>query len=140
MRKRIILFIALAICITSTTTCLAASSSVKEDNFEVGVKYAYIQNVTVGLNISSNGIASMLSSIDAQSTVDSVTISSYLQKYDNGWKTVQHWTEKTNSNSAYLSKNYAVASGHYYRVQTYFYAYDGSQCESTSVTSPPKYY
>jgi len=115
-----------------------ASTYAKEDVGEVrispqGILYLYISNVNASLSISGSGIASVNNTITASTYVDSVKISTYLQKYENGsWVTLNHWTDTSNTYYLISSHTHQVTSGYNYRVLTYFYAYVGDESESTS--------
>lgn len=104
----------------------------KLDN--LGVKYTYINNASTHLSISNNR-AVITNEINAYSNVDKVVISTYLQKkQSNGtWSTIKHWRDTKYSNMYTTQHIYYVTSGNY-RVKTYFYAYDGSSYESTTLT------
>lgn len=102
-------------------------------------KYTYITSVHTALSINSNGRAETFSAIDGYSNVDKVVISSYLQKYDSGWTTVKHWRETTYSDYGSMENAWYVPQGYSYRVLTYFYAYDGTEVESTSLIAYDSY-
>ncbi len=121
--------------------CCVSITGYAEDNEEMtekapvsGVKMTYINSVYTSLSISSSGLSSSYTFIMAYPGVDEVRISMYLQRYDNGWKTVKHWAQDFTGTYGSLSKNWYVAKGYNYRVLAYFYAYDGSDSESISRT------
>lgn len=111
-----------------------------EEPPEKGIKMTYITSVYTSLSISSGGLSNSYADMTAYPGVDSVRISMHLQRYDNGWKTVQHWAQDFNGTMGSLSRNWYVTSGYNYRVLTYFYAYDGTQSESISRTHERSYY
>ena len=98
------------------------------------IDYAYCT-----LSIDYNGCASVYNRIVCDSNVDKIVISSYLQRYDGGWKTVKNWRQTTYASSASMSKYMFVSQGYSYRVKTYFYAYDGSSVETTSCSDSDYY-
>jgi len=124
----IALFIALlfSMCITG----YASDFSELKEPPEIGVKMTYINSAYTSLSISSSGQSNSYAMMIAYSSVDSVRISMYLQRYDNGWKTVKHWAQNFTGTTGSLSKAWYVTHGYEYRVLTYYYAYDGSSSES----------
>ena len=117
-------------CSFSITGYAADFEKLTEKSPVSGVKMTYIMNLYTSLSISSNGRSNSYAKMNAYPGVDSVRISMYLQRYDNGWKTVKHWVKNFSGTTGTLSKNWYVMSGYEYRVRTYFYAYDGSNSES----------
>lgn len=101
---------------------------------QAAVRYTYINYAYSTISISGSGIASVYNRISCSTSVDKVVMSCYIQKYDNGWKTVAHWRDTVYSYSGSSSHATYVYSGYTYRVRTYFYAYVGSVYESTSCT------
>ena len=96
------------------------------------VRYTYIDDIKIGLNISSSGLATCTAILDGYSTVDKMRISAYLQRNVGGaWTTVQHWTQDYNTNYAVWARSYYVTSGYQYRLAAYCYMYSGSNVEST---------
>lgn len=104
--------------------------------------WTMINTVYNWMDIDSSGLASMYSQITAHSGMaDSVEISAYLEKYENGsWVTVNHWDQSYPGTFGSMSETYYVNKGHSYRLHTYFYAYLGSNYESTSLISATVYY
>jgi len=136
MSKRILTFILVVVllCSISITSYAEDKEELAEKPPVVGVKMTYISSVYTALSISSSGLSNSYARIFAYSGVDSVRISMYLQKYDNGWKTVNHWAQNFDGTYGYLSRNWYVVSGYQYRVLAYYYAYDGDNTESLSRT------
>lgn len=87
-------------------------------------------------NINTQGKALLTSSIDARDG-DSITISMYLQREENGsWTTVKHWTTNQIGTLAVLGESWYVVKGHKYRMLTYGYVYNDSKIiESVTHTS-----
>ena len=105
--------------------------------------WTYIHFVINGLEISSSGLASMVSEIDCyDGAVNKVVMNNYLQRYVNGsWTTLHSWSQTTPDNNDLWMEDYYVYKGYNYRMRTYFYAYQGSTLvESTSLTSGIQYY
>ncbi len=132
MLKKISIFILIIalFCSISITGYAADTEQLSEKPPEVGTRMTYISQVYTSLTISSGGLSNSYARINAYPGVGRVRISMYLQRYDSGWKTVQHWTQDFTGTYGSLSKNWYVTSGYEYRVLTYFYAYDGSNSES----------
>lgn len=130
--KRIFAFILIIalFCSVSVTGYAADVGELVEKPSASGVRMTYISQVYTKLSISSSGLSTSYGRINAYSGVDSVRISMYLQRNDNGWKTVKHWVQDFNGTYGSLSKDWYVMSGYEYRVLTYFYAYDASSSES----------
>ena len=135
----IVLIVAL-LCSVSITGYAEDSNELKEKPPEIGMKMTYISNAYTSLSISSNGRSNSYAMMNAYSGIDSVRISMYLQRYDNGWKTVKHWAQNFTGTTGSLSKNWYVMSGYEYRVFTYFYAYNGSSSESLKKTHDDVWY
>jgi len=105
-----------------------------------GAEYTYISSAKTVLTISSSGYATVENRLSCNSNVDQITVSTYLQKYSNGsWTTVKHWTDTVNDDSYVGGHSRYVVSGYNYRARTYFYAYDGSNSESTNMTDYESY-
>ena len=111
--------------------------------FDVIPYWTMIANVSNGLEINASGNAIMVSQITGYSgQVDSIRISSYLQRYQNGsWVAVKNWSQDYQGSSALWSKSWYVNKGYNYRLTTFFYVYgkNGSQ-ESIVLISGVKYY
>jgi len=105
----------------------------------VGILMTYIHYYDYNLSINSSGLASLGSSVTAYPGTDKVKISMYLQRYNSGWSTVQHWTKEAVGTYVSLVKSYYVTSGYNYRLLVYFYAYEGSAVESLSRTDTQYY-
>ena len=131
--KKILIFVLVItlFCSVSITGYASDKEALVEKPSVSGVKMTYIKSVYTSLSISSSGRSNSYARIITYSGVDEVKISMYLQRYDNGWKTVKHWAQNFDDTYAYLSKNWYVMSGYEYRVLSYFYAYEGSNSEST---------
>ncbi len=135
MRKKIfslLTIIALLVC-TINVQALADGEEIKliKSN-DVGLRYTYITVASTTLSINSSGTATTSSYVTASSSIDKVILSSFLQKQSSsGWTTIKSWSKTCNSTSGGMSNTINVSEGSY-RVITYFYAYDGSNCESTN--------
>lgn len=130
LKKIFLCILVIAVICSSTVTGFAADKlDIAEKPIGVGTRMTYISYISTKLTISSYGLASCWSRIIAYPGTDSVRISMYLQKYDNGWKTVKHWAQNYNDYMGLLTKEWFIVSGSYYRVKTYYYAYEGSDYE-----------
>lgn len=121
------------------TTSLVTTVQASDDSAKLAIPnvstldFTYIEFTSCSLNISGAGLAECDAAMLCLSAIDKVRISTYLQRYDNGWVTVQHWAQNTYDNYAYLNNSYNVISG-IYRYYCYYYAYiDGSVVESTTL-------
>ena len=134
--KKILTFIMAVILLVALPGTVLASADTEEDaagGGDIGIDYTYIAFTRNGFSISANGLASCEASIQCYSGITKIKISSYLQRYDDGWQTVNHWTEYTYDDYATFGKCVYVASGYTYRHYVFFYAYiGGSVVESTS--------
>lgn len=141
MKKIISLAIALLFLAALPGTMFAVENNQdsKEAIALASTRYTYIDYATCNLVINSSGKASMTATLDCDNSVDSTRISAYLQKYDSGWKTLKHWAQNYNSSYAAWGNHYYVASGYQYRVLVYYYAYSGSNTESTSLSCSKTY-
>lgn len=99
---------------------------------DYSICYTYISYTSCNFAIASDGKASMSASISGYSNVDSVRISGYLQRYNGGWQTVKSWNELTSGSYGVMTKTWYVSQGYQYRWLVYYYAYSGSNTESTS--------
>ena len=136
-----------SICVLLTMVLLCAfpvaGLAIEEPNEsadgDFGILMTYISSYDYNLSINSSGLASCGASVTAYPGTDSVKISMYLQRYDGGWSTVQHWTKEADGTYVSLVKSYYVTSGYNYRMLVYFYAYEGSAVESLSRTDSQYY-
>jgi hypothetical protein len=131
-----VVVVLLALSVLFPASALAASDGVMSPMF------TYISSVDSNLSISSSGTATVSASIICYSSVDSTSVSSYLQRYSGGtWNTIKSWSGSDDDATANMYGTYAVTSGYNYRVRSYFYAYvNGSVVESTSRTTGTLYY
>jgi hypothetical protein len=134
MSRKILTFLLVVImlCSISITSFAAENEELAERAPDVGVRMTYISSVYIALSISPSGLSNSYARILAYDGVDEVRISMYLQRYDNGWKTVNHWAKNFDGTYGYLSKDWYVTSGYEYRVLAYYYAYEGNNTESLS--------
>ncbi len=135
-----LLTVLMALSILMPATALAEGPTVQSDSV-FSPNWTYIADIGDSLGIDSSGKAAMTSLIVAYSGT-SVSMINYLQRYENGsWTSVQGWSSSTQGTRGNWSNTYYVYSGYNYRLLTYFYVYNnGSLLESTSITSPTKYY
>ena len=130
-KKTIGLVVVIAILMSLFSVTLATTS---EDDGGA-VDYTYISSTITNLEITGAGKACCAATITCYSGTDSNRISAYLQRDVNGtWTTVQHWVQDTTGSRGTLYKEYYVTSGYQYRLRVYYYAYEGSNTESTTGT------
>lgn len=135
MKKVLCIVVAVLLFVAFSTTAFATEytkDEVPETN--PGVRYTLIYYARIGFEINGSGLALMNATLQGMSGVDRVRISAYLQKYDGGWKTVQHYSDEEYSDFLVWGNTRYVVSGYTYRLRVYYYAYDGSQVESTYLT------
>jgi len=130
-RKTVILIVAVVMLLSFSNIALATTN---EDDGGAN-DYTYISSTITNLEITSVGKACCAATITCYSGTDSNRISAYLQRYVSGsWTTVQHWAQTTTGSRGVLYKEYYVTSGYQYRLRVYYYAYEGSNTESTTGT------
>lgn len=145
MKRKVVLFLSIVIILANIASpAIAADNSsnssekdtvspvviVPESTFTA--LYTLITSAYTGLYIDYRGCAYLTGALNCKPGVDRNVISCYLQRYNSGWKTVQHWRKTTYGTTATLSCYWFVSSGYTYRALIYFYAYDGELSESTS--------
>lgn len=132
MRKIIAVALITIMLLSMSTVALAGEDKTKDTAPPSSAKFTYISSCSTSLGINSSGKAAIVDCISAYSNVDKVVISTYLQKYENGtWVTVQHWVTTEYDNFCAITHYHYVVSGNKYRSKVYYYAYDGSDYEST---------
>ena len=144
LKKVVVLLLVMTlVCGMSVPVKASVPTNNLEDSLLVDIRprWTMIVNVSNDLDINSGGNALMMSQITAYSGVDSIRISAYLERYQNGaWVTVKNWTQDYQGSSALWSKSWYVNKGYYYRLTTYFYVYGGGSHESTILISGVEYY
>lgn len=119
----------------------AATESELVHESGISPEWTLINRVSNTLSIDSNGLASMTALISAYDGVESVRISSFLQREEgSSWSTVKSWAENYDGTFGYWSANWYVVKGYNYRLVTYFYAFAGGSQDSASLISPTQYY
>lgn len=145
MRKKLILLTCILILSISFSSLAYADTynsnevgdlSSKEDLI-IAPLWTYILDVWQTFDISSSGKAEIVATMDAKNTKsDSLKIVANLQQFKNGsWTTIKSWTSTTESTSLIFQKSWYVPKGYSYRVLTNYYAYSGTDIESTSIAS-----
>lgn len=143
LKKSLYLLIAILLLMCFFTSAYAETDISNSSGADVIIQpcWTYISTITNWMGIDSSGKASMISNIDAYDGVDQVTMYNYLQKYVNGvWVNVKSWSSGYWGSSGFWGQTWYVAHGYTYRLRTYFYAYNGSDCESTYLTTGSVYY
>lgn len=131
----ILMLIVVLLCSLSATSFAADKEFLVQKPIGVGTRLTYISAVATALSIQGPwGLSTSDSMIVAYPGVYKVKISMYLQKYDNGWKTVKHWSQYYYDHIGNLVKDWYVVSGYYYRVKSYYYAYHGNDVECITGT------
>lgn len=121
---------------TSKSTSEVHSLNTEEDLI-ISPLWTYILDVWQTFDISSSGRAEIVATMDTKnSEVDSLKVVSNLQQLKDGsWTTIKSWTSTTESMSLILQKSWYVSKGYSYRLVTNYYAYSGSEVETTSIIS-----
>lgn len=133
MLKKSMVIILVLVLSFSSITFAETGIEIEELSSDVpGIRYTYISHTSAVFAINSIGLASCSASIQAYSSVDSVRISAYLEKYANGWITVKYWSENYTGTYGAMAKSWYVSEGYQYRWRVYYYAYSGNNTESTS--------
>lgn len=131
LKKTISLMVVIAMMLSVFNIAFATTS---EDDGGA-TDYTYISSTLTNLEITSAGKACCAATITCYSGTDSNRISAYLQRNVSGsWITVQNWSKTTTGSRGSLYKEYYVTSGYQYRLRVYYYAYEGSNTESTTGT------
>ena len=139
MSKKMVSFLLVIVLICAFSNTGFASENLESSSRDYSILMTYILTYSCDLAISTSGLATSSASMSTTSGADSGKISMYLQRYDNGWSTVAHWTTESTQTYISISRTYYVTSGYSYRVLAYFYAYEGSDVESYSSTSVDYY-
>ncbi len=134
IRKLLLMTVAIMLVFSVGGTALAEGRTpeASESGGDYSICYTYISYTSCNFSIAADGKATMTATINGYSNVDSVKISGYLQRYNNGWQTVKSWSETTSGRYGIMSKTWYVSQGYQYRWLVYYYAYSGSNVESTS--------
>lgn len=143
IKKSLSLFFAILVLMCFCTSAYAETDISNSAGANVIIQpcWTYISMVNNWMGIDASGKATMVSNIDAYSGVDKVEMYNYLQKLQNGvWTIVKSWSTGYIGSSATWGQTWYVAHGYNYRLKTYFYAYDGSNCETTYLISGTVYY
>lgn len=136
MLKKAMTLLLAAVILCSFANTGHASGPEKSGATARGVLYTYISYTSSSIDISSSGLATVSANMGVVPGTDSVRISLYLQRYENGWVSVQHWSDADeNVTSFELSRSAYVSSGYNYRALAYLYAYEGSSTESATSTA-----
>ena len=127
-----IILVFVLVFVFSGTALAADDAQDQAPGGDPGLDYTYIDYATIYFSINASGYASMAAVLQGTAGVDHVRISAYLQRYNSGWSTVQHYTAEDDSDYINWSAGRYVTSGYTYRLLVYFYAYVGDNYESTS--------
>ena len=139
MKKFLIIVLAVMALVVFPINAMATDDAEEDPGKDPGMDYTYITYTTIDFDISGSGYADMYASMGASASVDSTRISAYLQQYDSGWQTVQHYSKNSDSNYVSWGAGRYVSSGYQYRLLVYYYAYVGGSSESTSRTQTDSY-
>ena len=140
MKKRIIIIVIMIVMVMSSIIMVnAAEETEKALQSDNGAKSTLIRDAYLNLGFSGSN-AQVTVDFEASSDADKVRISTYLKKYVNGsWVTLEHWSDTAYTNTITKVYSYPVSSGAQYKAVTYYYAYDGTFSESTSLTDITTY-
>jgi hypothetical protein len=85
MSKKLV--VALVLVLMFCSNAFAGTEKVNDELSKIPSqsRYTYISSTSALLTIDSMGLASCFASIQAYNIVDSVRISAYFERYDNGW-------------------------------------------------------
>lgn len=101
----------------------------------------HIASASCGIDIKSNGNATVDSYVLGYPYVTNVSITAYLQQYKNGsWVTIAIYTATDNSYYVSLNEITTVEKGYKYRTRALVRAYDGSTIEAREIYSPEATY
>ncbi|MBN4069525.1 hypothetical protein JYU11_01320 [bacterium AH-315-G05] len=135
-KSKVIILLA---CLLFTLTMMSVHANIDSETCkkEITIVQPKFTNITVFANdfyITDQGKAVLTSSVDARN-VDEITISMYLQKYQDGrWNTVKHWVTTQRGTLCIIGKTWYVVRGYQYRMLSCVYQ-DGRLIESTSYAS-----
>lgn len=103
-------------------------------------RWSYTSSTSEGLTISSNGTATMSSSVIGFSNVTKIEIYFYLQQYDGAWKNVKTYKDTVYDRYAAKEHTYSVSKGYKYRLRCSYYVYSGSSYDHFMEYTSEKYY
>ena len=138
--KKIMLLIALCLCITSIPV-MATDSLSKEETF--GTKYVQITTFDASLKISSSGKATVVAAASGGGSVAKTVIEAELMRYKNGsWSEYKSWSDTNYDDYASVVTTYYVPSGYNYKLVAKVYVYDkyGNKLDSLTETTTSVYY
>lgn len=118
--KKLIIKITLALCILFIYNCpVYASNNNEITSVIVTPRNTNIKYSTISLSLV-NGTAYCNASVTAYSSnTNNVSINLYLQKYNNGWGTVNNWSGSAATYYFNLNKTSSISSGRYRLKATY---------------------
>lgn len=154
MKRKIFSIICLLLICILSTNCIALAGNgniednndFMEDEYHVEgtpnlSRWSYTNSTTEGLTISSNGTATMSSSVIGYSNVTKIEIYFYLQQYDGAWKNVK--TYKDTVYNTYAAKEHVysgLSKGYKYRLRCTYYVYSGNKYDYFMEYTDEKYY
>lgn len=140
MRKKIWIFVLALFILCIPAQLFAADESTNVKNI-VSPMWTYIVDYQNTFSISSSGLATVYTTLNASSG-NKVVITSSIQKYANGsWSSINSWTTTSYSGSGALYQTWNLASGYNYRMVSNGAVYQNSVLlEQTSYTSPIRWY
>lgn len=146
MKRKIAFILAGVLCLMPINTVQASEDSMvyieseftdlSESTVEIYpmLRGTYLLSATSAISNPAIGYVGTSASTYAATTVASVSVEVYLQRYSSGsWTTVASWSESMkNSRYASGSRTYTVSRGYYYRVYSVHTAYTDSNFGATS--------
>lgn len=114
------------------SACIVSATNLNEDTEQIGMRYKYIERVSVGLSIKDGAAKITTEAKDVDGDTTSMRCTATLQKKSgDSWKKVSSWSKSTQSNVLSLSKTKVVSKGKY-RVKSVVNAYKGSDYETVT--------
>lgn len=114
------------------SACIVSATDLNEDTEQIGMRYKYIERVSVGLSIKDGTAKVTTEARDVDGDTTSMRCTATLQKKSgDSWKKVRSWSKSTQSNVLSLSKTKAVSKGKY-RVKSVVNAYKGNNHETVT--------
>ena len=138
--KKLMLFIALCLCVTSIPVMATHSLSTEET---IGTKYVHISTFDARLTINSSGKATVVAAASGSSSVAKTVVEAELMRYKNGsWSEYKSWSDTNYDDYASVVTTYYVPSGYNYKLVAKVYVYDkyGNKLDSLTETTTSVYY
>lgn len=90
--------------------------------------WSYLIAMSGNMSVSGSGVATIEAECRADAlTVDKVKVTCELQRLDGSWETIKTWTETSDGNVIWYTKNYAIYKNYSYRLKITSYAYSNNE-------------